>query len=619
MMMNAPEVKMMMFRHRRPATTRLLLLRKISDKTATATSLRFVSTTTTRTANANNGTSTTTTACDVTVTPGSDDDHDQGDQDDGTTDTKPKLNCLFLSNVYPDASASAAGTRTRSLMKLLSQQEDDDGGGRKVGFATTAKGDVNNDDDEEKVTTKLEFTSPSLLSKELLSDDAVQEFAHLPANRSDLARDFFQNHNHIDTVVFDRFYMEEAFSFVVQEHLPDATLVLDMQDMHSLRWGRQEIVRHFDDYSTNNNNKIHHGNQNNNNNNADPFECLEEVLNYTPSLEDHHGNSYSSSYLSKKNTKKKNPPHILRELASIHRSDLTLVCSPYELDLLQSVYQVPSDKLCLASFFVNPSSAEMKSKRRMQPPFTDDDDDDDDTTRFVFCGGFRHAPNKDAVLLLIRHIWPSIRARLKGKNAKLHIYGAYCTQEIYQHHSPVEHGIVVHGYTPSLGDVFSGGILLAPLRFGAGIKGKIVDAWTFGMPVVTTPIGSEGMMLSCNDDNNNNNNNEQLLFGGKIASTLQDFVDSAVELAVDKGAARQARDTGKRLLFELYDEQQNWIPLQDTLRRVQQTLPDRRRTDFTRAMLWHQSNRSTEYFSRWIEIKESCLERNHQQNDPKDV
>jgi glycosyltransferase involved in cell wall biosynthesis len=95
---------------------------------------------------------------------------------------------------------------------------------------------------------------------------------------------------------------------------------------------------------------------------------------------------------------------------------------------------------------------------------------------------------------LIRHVWPKIRQQLP--TATLHIHGAYCTSELHQaahNNQNKNNGISVHGFTPKLQDIFRhGSILLAPLRFGAGIKGKIVDAWTFGMPVVTTPIGSEG-------------------------------------------------------------------------------------------------------------------------------
>jgi hypothetical protein len=368
-----------------------------------------------------------------------------------------------------------------------------------------------------------------------------------------------QQQQPLDTVVFDRFYVEEAYSFAFYEHFPDATMVLDMQDMHSLRWGREQLVRDMDTTYPNDD---------------DPFACLEQVVAYTPTTDN---------------------PHLLRELASIHRTDLTLVCSPYELELLQTIYQIPPHKLCLASFFVD------GTQRMIPPPPVSSSPSD--PPHYVFCGGFRHAPNLDAVRILLQHVWPRIRQQLP--TAQLHIHGAYCPQEITQyHHTPNRLGIHVHGFTPSLDDIFGrgGGILLAPLRFGAGIKGKIVDAWTFGMPVVTTPIGSEGM--TTNDSDYDDSSSASLLFGGRVASTLKDFCTHAVELAVDQTAYQKAQEAGQRLLGQLYHGQRNWGNVHESLMETKRHLTERRRSDYTRAMLWHHSNRSTEYFSRWIELKE---------------
>jgi glycosyltransferase involved in cell wall biosynthesis len=212
---------------------------------------------------------------------------------------------------------------------------------------------------------------------------------------------------------------------------------------------------------------------------------------------------------------------------------------------------------------------------------------------------------------LIRHVWPKIRQQLP--TATLHIHGAYCTSELHQaahNNQNKNNGISVHGFTPKLQDIFRhGSILLAPLRFGAGIKGKIVDAWTFGMPVVTTPIGSEGMTLK-----NNNNTKEQ--FGGRVASTLDEFCSHAIELAVDRESYQQAQLTGQRLLEQLYHGPRNWEHVQSKLEDTQENLTNRRQSDYTRAMLWHHSNRSTEYFSRWVELKEQVQRRNNNEQDP---
>jgi hypothetical protein len=387
---------------------------------------------------------------------------------------------------------------------------------------------------------------------------------HVSPNDSRRFQEVFGNIASCDMVVFDRFFTEEQFSFHFWKQSKNVALILDMQDMHSLRWGRQDVVAKIDQEEEN-----------------DPLEaCLAKVMEYQPPATD---------------------DRLLRELASIHRSDLTLVCSPYELELLQREYGIPNEKLCLAPFFVDGTRA-LKNKSSSDGdatvlrPVTPDDDN---VTRFVFCGGFKHAPNVDAVKILLKHVWPRLQSQLP--TATLHIYGAFCpsmAQMRQQFGKNAMTNVMVHGYVKSLEAVFANrpkSILLAPLRFGAGIKGKIVDAWTFGMPVVTTPIGSEGMTVSTV---------EYITFGGRIASSLDEFCQAALELAADQDLYERAQDDGRFLLQELFSAKYHGKRLQDALLSCITKLPEKRQRDFMQSMVWHQSLRSTEYFSRWIELKE---------------
>ena len=136
-----------------------------------------------------------------------------------------------------------------------------------------------------------------------------------------------------------------------------------------------------------------------------------------------------------------------------------------------------------------------------------------------------------------------------------------------------------------------GAVLLAPLRIGAGLKGKIVDAWTYGIPVVTTPIGAEG--LSAKD----------AAFGGCVVETIDDFVERAIELATTPTSYEAAVHNGQQFLQNYQNRDTNWNQVWATIESTAQQLSQRRQSDYTRAMLWHHSNRSTEYFSRWIELK----------------
>jgi glycosyltransferase involved in cell wall biosynthesis len=132
---------------------------------------------------------------------------------------------------------------------------------------------------------------------------------------------------------------------------------------------------------------------------------------------------------------------------------------------------------------------------------------------------------------------------------------------------------------------------VAPLRFGAGIKGKIVEAWNAGTPVITTSIGSEGM------------HDEDLDFGGVVAESAEEFIHAAINLYIDEKSWGQKQQIGRGLIENLYG-MQNWTNVGSSLISTICDLEERRQLDFTRGVLWQQSLRSTEYFSRWIEQKE---------------
>jgi glycosyltransferase involved in cell wall biosynthesis len=289
---------------------------------------------------------------------------------------------------------------------------------------------------------------------------------------------------------------------------------------------------------------------------------------------------------------------LLRELASIHRSDLTLVCSPYELDLLQNKYNIPSYKLALASFFVD-SKEDVKDEYFTTSKVGDIDDSNNDFSfenrvDFVTLGGFKHPPNIDQVKVLKHDIWPQIRKQIP--NANLFIYGAYAPHAIQKLHDE-RTGFHVKGHASSLMNVLTRArVMLAPLRFGAGIKGKIIDSWKFGCPVVTTPIGSEGMTMI--------DETHQKPWGGIITSNSNDFVQGAVDLYKNKSQWIKCQNQCRSLLDELFDAKKNLKTLDDNILVALHEKESRRQRDYFSAILWSQQARSTEFFSRWIEQKE---------------
>jgi glycosyltransferase involved in cell wall biosynthesis len=353
-------------------------------------------------------------------------------------------------------------------------------------------------------------------------------------------------------VIYDRFYNEEMFSFHVREHCPHAFNVLDLQDLHSLRLVRQEWIEQIQ---------------------QDNLSFL--PLRVRPSYED---------------------PRLLRELASIHRCDLTLVCSDDEIRLLHRKYQVVLAKMLRAPLF----GTRLVYK---DSPWEDRHD-------YVFLGGFQHAPNVDAVRQLKR-LWPTIR-RISIRNSKIqdtaiscHIYGAYCSDQLkHELHDP-ETGFIVHGYHPEpVSQILSNKrVMLSPLRFGAGVKGKHVEAWKYGLPVVTTAIGAEGMV----------GRRRIKGWGGRVAYNDYMFVEGANKLY--NGEARWMR-TVERAQKELkyFCGQKNWDRVAKKWVNILRSQETRRVTDMFQRVLWLDSNRGTESFGNFIETKEriraaSCKKR----------
>ncbi|WP_350635497.1 glycosyltransferase [Pseudoalteromonas sp. GW168-MNA-CIBAN-0100] len=269
-----------------------------------------------------------------------------------------------------------------------------------------------------------------------------------------------------------------------------------------------------------------------------------------------------------------------REIAAILRCDLSLIISSYEMSLLNSVFKIEPSLLHHLPFMVDLSSLPTSTKTFEQ------------RQHFMTIGNFRHAPNWDAVLYL-QKIWPLIRKQLP--KAELHIYGSYPPPKATALNNP-KTGFLIKGWADNAFDVMqSARVCLAPLRFGAGIKGKLLEAMIMQTPSVTTNIGAEGM-------------HNDLPWPGKIANTADDFANAAIEMHNNQSDFKQAQQDGNTLLNTLYDKAQLSAALIKKIDSISSDLNAHREKNFTGQMLKHHTMRSTQYMSQWIAEKNKKLD-----------
>ena len=160
------------------------------------------------------------------------------------------------------------------------------------------------------------------------------------------------------------------------------------------------------------------------------------------------------------------------ELAMIRAADTTLVVS--ESERLQVERDVPD-----ADVLVMPNVHEVEL--HVPPP--------EGRSGILFVGGFEHPPNSDAAVRLVKDVMPVVRRELS--DVQVTIVGSHPPPEVQALASPL---VDVAGWVEDLQPLLdSARLMVAPLRYGAGMKGKITQALSVGLPVVTTPIGAEGL------------------------------------------------------------------------------------------------------------------------------
>lgn len=344
---------------------------------------------------------------------------------------------------------------------------------------------------------------------------------------NDASFDLFVKSLNPAIVMFDRFMTEEQFGWRVTEQCPDTIRILDTEDLHSLRFTRQKSFKE-----------------------GIPFH--QELM------------------IPEEITK--------RELAAIYRSDLSLIISTYEMELLKKYFQLPANILCYLPFLHDPIS---DSDRTEWPLF-------DQRSGFMMIGNYLHEPNRDAVKWLKNEIWPLIRELLP--DAELTVYGSYVSQKELQMDNRKE-GFHVHGRVEDMSHVISHSkVMLAPLRFGAGLKGKLFDAMLSGTPSVTTTIGSEGI-------------SEYKNWCGAVSDDPKLFADAAVMIYLNESDWHFAQKRGVNIINDRFLKKDHIPPFIKKLKDLIENTDAHRKKHFIGSMLMHHTMAGSRYMSKWIEEK----------------
>ena len=265
-----------------------------------------------------------------------------------------------------------------------------------------------------------------------------------------------------------------------------------------------------------------------------------------------------------------------REIASILRCDLSLIISEFEIKLLTDTFAVSKEILYYLPFMVTklPDSGNF-------PGF-------EQRANFMTIGNLLHGPNVDSVLYLKKEIWPLIKKQLP--QAQLYIYGNYAPQHILELHNQKQ-GFYIMGWADSVAHVMQKArVCLAPLRFGAGLKGKLLDAMLYGTPGVTTSIGAEGMY-------------GDIPIPGVIADTPGAFAELSVAMYSDKIKWQQNSQRGVEIIKARYNGKAIAKDFMTRLDALKINLKLHRQAHFIGQILQHQSLQASKYLSKWIEEK----------------
>ncbi len=223
-----------------------------------------------------------------------------------------------------------------------------------------------------------------------------------------------------------------------------------------------------------------------------------------------------------------------RELAAMRQSDRTVVVSPVEAQICQEL--LPDVPISVFPALYAPIVEEVRGF--------------DGRKGICFLGNFAHPPNADAVRWFAAEIWPLVHEQLPG--VLFHIVGREADKAVPDLAS--QPGIAVDGFIEDLEPVLGAmRVGVAPLRFGAGIKGKVAMMMGAGLPCVCTSVASEGMAIDSQRH-------------APIADSPREFAEAVVRLYSDREQWLRYADAGRVLVRGQFSPEGNRASLLNVLR-----------------------------------------------------
>lgn len=400
---------------------------------------------------------------------------------------------LIIGTVWPEPTSSAAGWRMLDLIHFFKNQ------GYNLFFCSSA------------AISPYSFPLDSL---------GVQQ---IPIQLNNSSFDELIREMNPSIVLFDRYMIEEQFGWRVTENCPNAIKILDTEDLHFLRFARQQA--------------------------------------YIKQLE-------FTDYLLKNEIAK-------REIAAILRCDLSLIISKIEFQLLVDTFKIPASILMYLPFLIEENQIDAVYKTV------------EDRQDIVFIGNYFHEPNWHTLLAIKEKIWPTLKTLIP--NAQFKAFGAYPVQKVQQLQNQKERFLVLGRVEDARDAIRSAKVLLAPTPYGAGLKGKLLEAMLTGTPSVTTEIGAEGMYAE--------------VWPGFICKTSEETIQQTALLYNNQSIWNEKQALCKKTALEQFNATEHLKRFEIKLTELAQTIETHRLNNFMGEILQYHTLRSTKFMSKWIEEK----------------